>query len=822
MNDKKDIPCNTSVPKCRTHDWTAIILLFMLPFIVYFPVATGQATFAGFDHTGINQPLKEYAYDNLRSGDLPLWENRLDRGLPVFAEGEVGIFYPLNVLFLLPGDFLTIYNIVMLLVLSTAGLLFYWWIRRFGIGPLASFIAAMAHQWGATVNFNKANLNILEGFIMAPLLMLLLEPLVENDKPWQRCAGIAAVFAIIVFAGQAQYVIYTGLFACTYIVLRIIISGKSGWKSVLVSMGIPFVIGAVLGAGLAAVQLLSTMELIPLSERGPQAISDTFSVRGLWLSPSRLFATYIFPAYHYSLDHFLPYLSTTIYVGPLAILLAGYAIRFRSQLPSHALKIVFPLLTAGLIFLWLGMGANAPLAGEITSMGILGMLRGHGRFGGYFATVILLLMGMGLHVILRAPCPAIDSTVKRIRGLPLFTIELALMALLAIPFITGRAEYLETRTSLVLMIAMLIIFFAGMLICRLTRSRTSLAVVVIITLIIQTVGFRLTSSETLLKNSSWDADRADLIYISENSESLPEGSLFAIRTQASVRLHERILRSGMAAFESGPLDHIDHLGSANAGLMEGLTICNSDLPLELARWEWLVHRYIWEKVDFTAGPLEDVDLVLLWILGVNWIVTENADLELVGFEKLNDPAWMNRDIPYYIYRRESPVRPYTVYWQWTGVPSGTSDVETRDAFFEYLETSQVGSEVFIEGIDLIDPVSEEIFSESGTSRSGAMGEWVSATEYRANVSTSRDAIFMLRDAWYPGWEVTVNGEPAELIRADLVYKAVKVPPGRNEVVFTYHPTYLNMGWGLSALSLVIILLLGFGTQFIKRKKVSDP
>jgi len=806
------------LPRGKRADWLALGLLLLLPFIVYLPVTTGFATFAGFDHTGINQPLKELAYNSLRGGDLPVWEHRLDRGLPLFAEGEAGIFYPLNLLFFLPGDFLTIYNVVILLTLSTAGLLFYWWIRRFGVGPLAGFIAAAAHQWGATVNFNKANLNILEGFILAPLLLILLEPGTvgsdRRDRPWLRMVGIAAVFAMIVFAGQAQYVIYTGLFGFIYIVLRIVFLGKPGWKGNVVSMGLPFVGGAILGACLAAVQLLPTLELIPLSERGTQVISEGFSIRGLWLSPSRLFSVFIFPAYHYSLDHFLPYLSTTVYVGPIAILLAGYAIRFRKRLPKGALPVLFPMLAAGLIFLYLAMGSNTPLGGWLTSLGPLGHLRGHGRFGGYFATIIILLMGFGLDAFLRTPCGVPKGKFGKAKYHPLFSIEILLMLLLTIPFITGRAEYLETRYSLALMIGYLAIFFTGMLIGNLIRSRVPVVVAVVIALMIQVVGFHLTSSETLLVRSEWDANRADLVYISENSQSENEATMFAIRTKASVRLHERILSNGLTALEGGSHLHIDHLGSANAGLMEGLMVCNADLPLELARWEWLVHQNAWRKVDFTQGEIPEATENLLWILGVNWMVTENEDLVMMGFDRRSDPDWENRGVPYYIFERVSPVRPYAIYRDWTGTETGASEDQAREAFMQYLEEGSIGREVFLENVDRMDELEEEIDIRASEGRTTIMGDWESCSEYRVVVTTPSPGIFVLRDAWYPGWEVTVNGQKSELLRADLVYKAVGIGAGRNEVVFRYKPRYLGMGWLISGISLLVLMgiyLLGTTT-----------
>ncbi|HDS30179.1 MAG TPA: hypothetical protein ENN67_03960, partial [Firmicutes bacterium] len=460
-------PDNRHINKPR--DWAAILILLALPFIAYFPITTGNATFAGYDHTGINQPLKLVAFESLRLGNLPLWESRLDRGLPLFAEGEAGIFYPLNLLYLIPGDFLTIYNIVLLLLISASGLLFYWWVRKLGAGVTASLAGGLAHQWGATVNFNKANMNIMEGYILAPLLMLLLEPSGDKtDKPLLRAAGIGLVFASMLFAGQAQYVAYTGLFALVYILLRTLFESKEKRSGIFKLMIPPFIIGVILGLGLAAVQLLPTFELIPLSERGKDSLDPVFATHGLWLNPSRLFATFIFPAYHYSLNHFLPYLSTTCYVGPVAIILAGYAVRMRKKLNE---PVVLSLLVAGLIFLWLGMGANAPFAGYITSWGPLGQFRGHGRFSGYFALSILALMSLGLDVFLRSKHPSRTQWIRSAKTLPLFSIEIVLMALLTIPFIFQRSDYLETRFSLGLMLAFIAVFLIGNFIGYLFKSR---------------------------------------------------------------------------------------------------------------------------------------------------------------------------------------------------------------------------------------------------------------------------------------------------------------------------------------------------------------
>lgn len=799
-------------------EWLALLVLLVLPFVVYFPVTTGDATFAGYDHTAINQPLKQTAFESARSGHLPLWEHRLDRGVPLFAEGEAGVFYPVNLLFLIPGDFLDIYNIVVLVLIGVAGLTFYWWIRRLGACPLAAFLAAAAFQWSAPVNFSKANMNIMEAWILAPVLLLLIEPTVRTDGKWGRpllrTGGIGIVLAMMLFAGQSQYVVYSALFAVLYIILRTIFAGRN-WISTFASMAVPFVGGAILGIGLAAVQLFPTIGLIPMSERAAGALAEGLHTHGLWLTPSRLFATFIFPAYHYSLDHFLPWLMTPVYAGPVAILLAGYAIRSCGRIRN---PVIFPLLITGLIFLWLSMGANAPISREITSWEFLAHFRSHGRMGAYFVMAMMALMGLGLDAWFRMPCAEACDMVGSRKCVPLFLPELIILALLAIPFILRRAEYIETRNSISLMIGFLMILFSGVLIGHLVRSRTPLAWAVGLIIVVKMVGFSFLSSETILTRSDWDSDRSDLLYISEESQSPSKASMLAIPTRASELLHERIIRRGFQTFGQPPVDHIDYLGSGNAPLMEDLIVCNADLPLELERWEWLVHRNLMPEIKSADGPLPDRSVGLLYILGINWIVTENEALDIPGYERVENPDWTNRGIPYFIFRREYPPAEYTVYWQSTGVGTGTGEDTIRDEFLAQLDDPSLGSVVFLE--DGEGAVSSGGISTEARRHSAVSGEWESPTRYVADVSVSERGIFLFRDAWYPGWSVTVNGEPAELLRANLVFKAVEIPAGQSEIVFSYRSQYLPAGWIVSAVSaFLILLLIGFGIRWVGRGKV---
>jgi hypothetical protein len=196
---------------------------------------------------------------------------------------------------------------------------------------------------------------------------------------------------------------------------------------------------------------------------------------------------------------------------------------------------------------------------------------------------------------------------------------------------------------------------------------------------------------------------------------------------------------------------------------------------------------------------------------VNWVVTENGDVEIPGYEKLSDRGWENQGTPYYIYKREWAIRPYMTFWHWVSA-EGTDDEGVRKSFVEWLDANPVDTTAFIEGGDESQPEMQSSASALESHRSTVVFEKPETpSEFTAIVNIGADALFVVRDAWYPGWKVWVNGRPAELLRADLVFKAVRVPAGNNKVEFKYFPTQLKTGWtvtGISAAVLALILLIG--------------
>jgi hypothetical protein len=83
------------------------------------------------------------------------------------------------------------------------------------------------------------------------------------------------------------------------------------------------------------------------------------------------------------------------------------------------------------------------------------------------------------------------------------------------------------------------------------------------------------------------------------------------------------------------------------------------------------------------------------------------------------------------------------------------------------------------------------------------------TEFRSNrvaVQTESKSAgrLILTDLMYPGWQVTLDGTPADALTVDGMFRGVDVPAGKHSVVWSYHPR--SFYWGL-AISVTTVLLL---------------
>ena len=61
------------------------------------------------------------------------------------------------------------------------------------------------------------------------------------------------------------------------------------------------------------------------------------------------------------------------------------------------------------------------------------------------------------------------------------------------------------------------------------------------------------------------------------------------------------------------------------------------------------------------------------------------------------------------------------------------------------------------------------------------------TEVQVTVDTTRAGFLVLNDVWHPWWFGSVDGKPAEIHRANVLFRAIEVPAGKHVVRFEFKP-----------------------------------
>jgi hypothetical protein len=93
-------------------------------------------------------------------------------------------------------------------------------------------------------------------------------------------------------------------------------------------------------------------------------------------------------------------------------------------------------------------------------------------------------------------------------------------------------------------------------------------------------------------------------------------------------------------------------------------------------------------------------------------------------------------------------------------------------------------------------------------------------EYTAN--SAEGGVVVFSEIYYPGWQVLIDGKPAELGRVNYVLRAVNVPAGKHDIVLDFHPQTLKITERMAYISygvLLVALLLIILRSVYQRKQI---
>ena len=195
-------------------------------------------------------------------GILPQWNPYAGAGYPFLGAMQPGVLYPLNLLMLLVSPaYAGGLRAALSLFLASAGMLLY--LRALRLSHIASLFGALTFGY---CQFNVAwtGYNIGAVVIWLPWLFLAVESLmISGSLLWS--ALLAAIWATSLLGGHPESSLHVALLLGAYSIFRLVRMTRTQGHAETTRAAARLVSGLILGAGIAAIQLLPLLRYLPSS-----------------------------------------------------------------------------------------------------------------------------------------------------------------------------------------------------------------------------------------------------------------------------------------------------------------------------------------------------------------------------------------------------------------------------------------------------------------------------------------------------------------------------------------------------------------------------
>jgi hypothetical protein len=779
----------------RLERFGPIAVLVGLPcLLVFSSVGPGEMLF-GVDMVQGSAYIRALVGRELAEGRVASWDPYAMCGFPLMAALQAGVFYPLTwpVLFLSPGSFWTFTALAHLIL---AGLFTFGWLRKgLGLSPGAALVGALVSLLSAYLltHTHAGHISQISAHPWIAALLWRTERLLHRATP-RRWILLAWTTAFLILPGFPQSVFFGGLLLLLRLavhVLRTRDGRRERLKTSAAALG-----ATVLGGLLAAPQLLPALELIPHTQR---VSINTYEFATTFSLPPENLVTLLLP-WFFGDGKGLPYwghgfyweISGFVGLGTLALAAIGLGGR-------HPQRWLWASVAGVAIFL--ALGHHTPLF-KLFYYGVPGasLFRAPGRYLALFTLAASALAAFGVDRWAKEE-PGVQRAARNV-GLGAVGLLAVLLLFLAVLSLGGgsesaiwkgildaqqvgldtalpqmrqvirgfderswswaRVSLLVAALSLAAVATGLVAYARGWI-----RARTGVACVgLVVALELLVSGGRLLKGHPV-NALPWPAEFVEMV------KSRPGGPY-------------RIAKPGMR--------HPEHVGKCQLAQLH-----------HVGGYESMLLRNYAELLSAVEGRPAGAATVTVTISKPHPV-----------FDMLGVRFWM---VP------ESSRTPSA----WTKV-GAVDDAQVFEAPGAFPRAFLVPDAVVIPDRDerlrfLTNPSSDlrkTVVLEAGTAASPGGDPGTASVlsqapgRYEIAAETGSGAWLVLTESDYPGWEARVDGTPAEILRANHLVQAVRVPPGRHTVRFEYRSRRLAAGVWLFLLAAV----LPPGVALIRRRRAA--
>jgi hypothetical protein len=746
-----------------------IAFFYHLLFIEHLYYADGE-TLANF------YPLYHFIGESYRNLVLPLWDPYYY--FPILGVNFAGVFYPPNILVSMLISSVDLNTGFFLLSLAevahyfAASVFMYLLMRRLGAARSAAVLAGILYAYSGYSVKSMQQPCIINTLTWFPLLFYFyLRALKEG---YSRAVMAGCVLGVCFLAGYLNLTIYSFILL-SFFALYTAWKERSAKRSIAENLRplLLLVTVFIVGFLLAAPQNLATLEYAYLSIR--HVGQSYISLTALGSIPPLQFLSLLVPQLYGATDIpqwisdqvYVGYWEIVYYAGVLPLLLALIAVLFRRDRVTLFFGVVF------IAAIFVAMGKNAAPAGWLYFIPFFPFSRVPARFTFLMDFSIAMLAGLGFDWLIRnsrASLRALKPVVYSIGALA----ALSLLICVALYFLSSSGnEQVDIRLhnafnavvklTITLVISTAFVYILGW------KSRGRIVVSLIVIFVV-----------------------ADLYHFTGTLNPVTHG-FYNPDTSIRQKPVLRFVREKEGLFRTSGLTYPAFLGHINKLYNLGYTGGFSHLDFTRFRGmnsPWGQGGHAWSDLR------PDHNSEFSDFYNVKYFISEE-DLSLKSdkYKKV----WESGSTKVFENLRVYP-RAFVV---------GNHVVETdRDRVLERMGEVDLRETVVLDG-----PVSVE-------NKSRTTGGNAEITKYAANsvrIKTEGGGGFLvMSDLFYPGWKAYMDGERAEVLRANYTFRAVRLPAGAHTVEFVYSPRSFVVGVWLSVLTALSLLAL----WLIRRRKAA--
>ncbi|MBN2431844.1 MAG: YfhO family protein [Acidobacteria bacterium] len=741
---------------------------------LFWPFLAEDASLFYRDLSSFHYPLWAATAGQVALGQFPWWSEGIHFGQSIAGNPNYLLFYPLAWLrFLMPP--LMALHVFMMAHFPLAALAFYCLARRWKLSAAAAFWGSLAYAFSGVAFSLTCVLNLVPYLVLIPAVLAALEYCLAI-RSWRSVSflGLLAAVTITVFE---PYMVF-GLLLLGLVCL----AGRTppAWKTFLPAVLSRLLLAGVLAAMLAAPMLVEGVHLLQNASRTEDASTPLYA-----LHPLLSFEFWIPNPASFSFENRTGYRGGALYAGRdpyLITCFAGLATLFLAGagLSSISVRVRWLALATFSVFVMLSWGQFVPAVGGLMErVPLLEWGRYPQKFAVFAVAVLVMGAARGLDVL------GLGAAKARHLRLTAVVAGSAVGAMLLFYGLDDRFSVAAMFPFSILAAILLPVMFWLNPTGRYRQWGLTAAGILLLLELLTANRFAMPFAPSSLMK-----DPAPVIRLLQARN--PAGGPLRV----AVEPHP-VSVSGGRTDAYWYMSFLKNAGYPYFGLVYGVDYA-FDLLLDRTQARWLGVL----REEYFRFPLEgrirvlqrcgipvmisparythpDLHLAAVIPLGggeTTSVYEVSGVMPRAGFAR----RWtMTLDIP----------RPSGMARQWASTeksPVCIHPASDRD----YVDESTAAGQ-----------------TEEGAGEVTAL-QWT-AGRVRLQTETTGPGMLVLREGYFPGWRVTVDGTEKKLLRADCFFMAVALPAGRHDVRFWYEPAGHPATLVLAGLAVLLALVTLF-------------